>query len=46
MTPPFVRLENGRPALKSILRGEVNTATGSMSVTGVYFAFLDVPFGL
>jgi len=33
MTPPSVRLENGRPDLKSILRGEVNTATGSMSVT-------------
>ena len=39
MTPPSVRLENGRPDLKSILRGEVNTASGSMSVTGVSFYF-------
>lgn len=34
LAPPSVRLENGRPDLKSILQGEVNTATGSMSVTG------------
>ncbi|KAH0828785.1 putative ferric reductase [Lanmaoa asiatica] len=31
--PPSARLEYGRPDLKSILHGEVNTATGSMSVT-------------
>lgn len=37
--PPSVRLEDGRPDLKSILRGEVSTATGSMSVTGAYFFF-------
>ncbi|KAF8555031.1 iron reductase [Imleria badia] len=42
MVPPSVRLENGRPDLKAILHGEVNTASGSMAVTGVYFARLSV----
>ena len=37
IVPPSVRIEYGRPDLKSILRGEVETATGSMSVTGVSF---------
>ncbi|KAG8221425.1 hypothetical protein J3R82DRAFT_1613 [Butyriboletus roseoflavus] len=41
--PPSVRLEEGRPNLTSILRGEARTATGSMSVTGAYyFALPDV----
>ncbi|KAG6371093.1 hypothetical protein JVT61DRAFT_10634 [Boletus reticuloceps] len=45
--PPSVRMEHGRPDLKATLRGEVSTATGSMSVTGVYlFSLPDVAFGL
>jgi len=31
--PPSVRMENGRPDIKAILRGEVSTATGRLSVT-------------
>ena len=42
VVPPTVRMESGRPDLKAILRGEVSTAVGSMSVTG---ALLVVDFG-
>ena len=33
---PSVCIEYGRPDLKSILRGEVETATGSMVVSGAF----------
>ena len=37
---PGVRIEQGRPDVRGMLRGEVGTATGSMAVTGGFVASL------